>query len=395
MRKRRIDPTLIAFLLIFIVGAALVATFFIFTSIVSRDDARIYATAPTTATPYYPYPPAIPTSISPVFGPELSPRPSAISKTIRDITVSVQPRYADHHRLVITYTISGPVLSYPYQAGITQQPNNWPVLTLSDGRTLTPNSRNVIGDAYPQFQSLPSGLVPAEGVLAYDTSTLADLPSNLTFHITMPIFLSTSLYFPPPPFATLPPGAVATPTPTLLAPTIPPSENLTYDFDFSIPTDNMCRQAYPAVSTEKSGLKITLDAVSITATEARFNFSFSGTFNGQSLNTTNSYTANNRNWSVAGSVDTGPGTTLNPLYDACTYVPCNPFSTLYYRDTSLLDAPGTQWLLKIDNIYDSQGAGYASGPWVFKFDVPPAYPCGSVPTPASTSIPFPTISPSP
>jgi hypothetical protein len=103
VRKRRIDPTIIAFLIIFLVAVGSVATFLVATSIVSQDDARLY---PGTATPYpyYSsfYPQAQPTSPAAVLGPALEPRPSAVSKTVDGITIVVQPRYADLRRVVLT-----------------------------------------------------------------------------------------------------------------------------------------------------------------------------------------------------------------------------------------------------------------------------------------------------
>jgi hypothetical protein len=285
------------------------------------------------------------------------------------------------------HTISGPTLSYPYSVGFDPSLLNWPKLTLDNGTEIPSDSRNLYETPYTDWLSLPSGeTTPNGGILSFDTSVLPNLPATLALHLTMPVRVNNAPYTQNGPIPTVAPGVFATTTPFASTTTGPPSnKSLTFDFDLSTQIDNRCRLVLPAISAERSGIKINLESLNVTASEARIGLSFSGTFNGQSVNS--SATANNvYDWNASGTMDTGPGTEQLPLWNNCPFGSCAPFTGFHYRARSLLDAPEKQWLLKVDSLYDQQGIGNITGPWIFKFDVPPASACTSIPTPIGTAI---------
>jgi hypothetical protein len=370
---RRIDPTLIGLSILAMLAAGLVASFLVFSSIVSQDDARLYPPSPAVPVPVpiSTYPPA-------ATGPVLDPRPPAVSQTLDDITIRVQPRYADSHRVVLTYTISGPMQSYPYQVGLDSLPGNWPRLILDDGTELQPDRDGTPEDQYFAWLSVPSGAPspwPNDGLLAYDTSALSNPHDTLTMRLTMPIAVNNTPYLYPSPIATGIPGVPNTPT---IGPTTingpPPNKTLNYTFDLTTQVDKRCRLAQPGTTVEKAGVRITLNYVSITASETRLNLSYAGTFN-------NNTVSNSSSWHAAGTMDTGPGTPQIPLWNNCDLRNCGSFTGLRYRGQSLLDTPESQWLLKVDTLANDSAGLFINGPWVFKFDMPANASCTARPTP--------------
>ena len=372
---RGIDPTLIGLSILAMLAAGLVASFIAFSTMVSQDDARLYPPSPAV-----PVPVPVSTSSPAATGPILDPRPPAVSQTLDDITIRVQPRYADSHRIVLTYSISGPIQSYPYQVGLDTLPGNWPRLILDDGTELQPDHDGAIEGQYFVWLSLPSdsgALVPTpnEGLLTYDTSVLGNPPDTLTLRLTMPIAVNNTPYAYPIPIPTGKPGIPNTPT---IGPTTingpPPNKTLNYSFDLTTQVDKRCRLARPGTTVEKAGVRITLNYVSITASETRLNLSYAGTFNNNTVN-------NSSSWHAAGTMDTGPGTPQIPLWNNCDLRNCGSFTGFRYRAQSLLDTPESQWLLKVDTLANDSASLFINGPWVFKFDMPANASCTARPTP--------------
>lgn len=350
---------------------------------VAEDDARIYPASPVIPQPFA-------TSPAAIFGPAFDPLPSAVTQTIDGITLSVRPRYADLHRVVLTYTISGPTQPYPYEVGLDI--GIQPTLAL-DGTAIPPFvGLGFYGPPYRPWLSLPSGEVtPNEGGISFDMSTLASLPPTITLHLTMPILVNNTPYIPSDPVPTLAPGAQSTPTP-LNTVGLPLNKSLLFKLDLTTRTDNLCRIAQPAATTNKSGVTMTLDAVSITASETRLYVSFSGIYNNKTINNFTT-TGSGGGWTASGTMDTGPNTAQLSLWEACESITCPPFTGFHYREQSLIDAPESQWLLKVDNLYDEQGSTAIPGPWVLKFDMPAATVCASLPILHDVATPTVTAAP--
>ena len=369
---RRVDSTLIALVLLFLVAAGLVSCFFLFT--MTLDSLREPNAPPTYVSGPSMVPPFIPTAVSPA----LDPRPSAVSQTLEGITVNVQPRYADPSSVVLTFTVSGPVQPYPYGIGLAMYDQSHRLVLDEDIRLpLKPESRFIL------WQMGPSGITNGnEGYLVYDTSVLNGVPETLTMHLTLPMVIDNASFVPPvfvPTAAavTAAPGTYHTATPVS---TPPPNKTLTFNFDLATQVDRRCRVAQVNETVQTANVKMTLNYVSITGSEMRFELSYVG---------------GDPN---AGFVYQGGGTISGALF---TDTGAPPINILFVCEAgrcsgpidiapSLLDEPEKTWTLTVNYLSSSYGSvsgPQLAGPWQFRFDMPSKAGCTAVPTPVGTKTP--------
>ncbi|MGA7732389.1 MAG: hypothetical protein WCD37_14105 [Chloroflexia bacterium] len=377
---RRFDPTLITILILLVLACGLVTSFLFVSHLVSRNDIpQTPSTTSPTLNPILYFPTPLPVATLP----SLSPDPPAVSSTQDGITITVRPRYVDPNTLVLTYTVNGPTHSYPYSVDdFTPDYFRQPRLITDDGTELPlTNDSRYISWFFPPSEAYPYG----EGTQVYDTSVLGTLSETIHLHYYLPLYLNNTPYWQPipPPYATANPGVHNTPTPIPPPTQIPPpSKPLTYTFDLITPVDRRCRLVQSPVTVEKSGVQATLNYVLVTATEARFSITYSGTVQDMPINSS---------WASTGTLDTGQGTPQIQLWDDCSLGYCGNFTGFRYRDQSLLNTPAGQWLLRVDKLNGTSGktGGFPEvpGPWVFNIDMPTQSVCMSVPTPVGTKTP--------
>ncbi len=401
---RRLDPTIIGCSLLLLLAAGVVAAFLFISQLVAQNDPPITPYSPfATATPVYAYLVYLPTPQPTSTLPSLGPTPSVVSQTLDGITVSVQTRYADLNRLIFTYTVAGPTLPYPYFIATNSLDNRPPSLTLDDGTVLPQTSLSPDTDTFEfGWQSHPIGeTTPQFGYLVFDTSLLGSLPDTLTMHLTLPTMLDYSPYFTPypSPIPTAPPGVYYTPTPIPSpSPIPPPNKPITFTFDLATTLDKQCRLMDIPRPAYGNNVLMTLNYVLITATEARFNMSYTGTLiDGTSTNT--------NDWTTTASLTTGVSSVSSmpiQLWSDCSFGNCGPFPGFRggypgfrYSGQSLMDAPTTDWILLVNDTYSgSRPPGYSStNTWTFKFDMPAKTACTEIPSPVSTALP--TTQPTP
>jgi hypothetical protein len=214
-----------------------------------------------------------PTSIPPPT-PTFPSNSSVLSRTLEGVTISVAPLHADAHRVVLALRIDGP--ARPYRRALEV---GWGV-TSSDP---VPNL-SVDGKDLPWLESGSiTGVIAAagepvhgQGTLLFDASKLTisgtkdGTTQSLALQLSLPVYENNQPpeeYWPPKPADTGITGAAETPT-QVPAASLPASRMLPFKFTFEVPFDGERIVLQPAQSIEHNGLKITLERVDITASEA-------------------------------------------------------------------------------------------------------------------------------
>lgn len=330
-------------------------------------------------------PPSIPAPsglLAATFAPVLEPRPAAVSQTLDGITLSVQPRYADLNRVTLNCTVSGPPRTYPY--GLFLEDFDWARLSANGVDMPSLDYGNMgsgdCGALIPSEGPVSEGA--GEGVLHYDASSLKTVSDTLSLHIILPLKMDNRPFIPPVPVPTNLPGTNP-PTATSAPPTEipPPNKALTFTIELNTPIDRRCRVAQVNKTIEAADVKITLDYVSVTASETRLHIRFGG--NRQVIDDGYDYA-----WgSLRPGADAGPiqlisecGISGTGGTDGCAFS---------YLGPSLLDIASNQWTIRIDELTGSAAPPppTISGPWTYTFTIPPQSLCSSVPAPVGTHTP--------
>jgi hypothetical protein len=233
------------------------------------------------------------------------------------------------------------------------------------------------------WQVHPSGATNGnEGYLVYDTSVLGGVPDTLTMHLTLPMVIDNASFVPPVFVPTVPavtavPGMYHTATPVS---TPPPNKSLTFNFDLTTQVDRRCRSAQVNDTVETANVKMTLNYVSVTASETRFDLSYEGI-------DPNSGVINHGRWYIFGALYTDISAPPINITFECTAGNCRgPIDVA----PSLLEEPERTWTLTVNYVsstYDTSSSPQVSGPWQFRFDMPTKSGCTAVPTPVGTKSP--------
>lgn len=204
--------------------------------------------------------------------PTPTPMSRTVTQTVEGITAFVFVRNLDAHRVVLDLTLAGPAQPYSYALEITwihepQLPG--PVLT-AGGKSLPflpdADMTSIVGThgGLPLF---------SQGMIAFDASDLHWDQPRVPLHLSLPLLVNNE----PPVMAPLPvpTGTIpATSTPTEFPPA---SHVITFDFTFDASYDTRQVVLESHQEAESNGVKITLERIDITASEARMSVRYSET----------------------------------------------------------------------------------------------------------------------
>jgi hypothetical protein len=308
--------------------------------------------------------PAPPNPLTPVIvgdpPPVLPAQP--ISQTIGGYTATLVPIYADANRIAFTYMLAGPQRAYPYGVALGNYGDPVPRLSGSGGT------------AFPWLQEASDFGQP--GDFDYATGQLHLRPARLVFdgasgsptvtlslHLDLPLRISDAPYFPPAPTAV---------TPILITPTPRPAPEtfiLPFAFDLHLPFDPRRREATPNQTVITNGIAITLERVTVTASEARLVLRYATV--GADTGLWEAGLADGNLTPGSGTLPFGAGALGSGFSSA---EPCDPDGrcTASYSAASLLNRPAS-WTLQLDHLLSSAAPAPPPipGPWVFSFTLPP------------------------
>lgn len=298
---------------------------------------------------------APPNPISPTATP-LSP---VMSQTLEDVTVSVQPLYADAQRVVLTLSLERPAQSYANSLEL-----GWKDGMESGAPTLVSG-----GTELPWLPQATMGLLPAypdeptskRGKITFSASALKGDGKDVPLHLTLPLRVNNQpSMFPLPMPTDVPDVPVATEMPT-------PSYVLTFSFSFTMPFDPRYIALQTNQTVRSNDVPMTLDSIDITAAEIRVRLHYSAT-------KPDGFPSKDY-WDAYGILVIGSGSSRSEaaLVDAeCgTNFGGNDCLLVYY-EPSLLDKAPIDCTLTIEASDTAARRPTIYGTWVFQFTVPAA-----------------------
>ncbi len=202
-----------------------------------------------------------------------TPMSATSRQTIEGITARVQTVFADAHRVVLALTLEGPAQPYGYELEIT-----WIYEPQLPGPALTAGGKELpflpqAGAGMISGAQTAAGLpLLGQGVIAFDASDLSWDQAQVPLHLSLPLLVNNKPFVAPLP---VPTGTIpATSTPTQ----VPPASYayvLTFDFTFDVAYDSRQVVLEPQQEVESKGVKMTLERIDVTASEARVSIRYS------------------------------------------------------------------------------------------------------------------------
>lgn len=299
-----------------------------------------------------------------------TPMSRTLTQTLESVTVTVNVVNVDAHRVVLDLTLDGPAQPYGYALELT-----WIYAPQIDGPTLTAGGKELpflpqAGDGMISGAQTPDGLpLFSQGMIAFDASDLQWDQPRVPLHLSLPLLVNNEPFVPPLP---VPTGTIpATSTPTQVPPI---SHIITFDFTFDVAYDARQVVLEPRQEVESNGVKMTLERIDVTASEALVSVRYSETRPDTFLNMV---------WVAFATLLVGPGNdehrlTLSgePDWDCGAGLDTNEFVFSFVLPT-LIDVVPVDCTLLISAGEPSPkhiGIGGSSPPplgdWVFQFTAP-------------------------